>query len=71
MNDQPESERAERDRRTLINLIAAVAILVLTLAAIWLLRALDQSRKLEACLESGRRDCVKIAPIDSGSPASY
>ena len=54
----------ERDRRTLVNLLAAITLLILALAGFWLLRFLDESRKLQACLEAGRRDCgERFAPL--------
>jgi hypothetical protein len=50
--------------RTLINLIAAIFVLALAIAAFWLLKTLDERRKLENCLASGRRDCI---PIDDSA----
>ncbi len=48
----------ERERRTTVNLAAAVVLLALAIAAIWLLRELDEQRKLELCVEAGRKDCL-------------
>ena len=48
----------EDERRATSNLIAAIVLLLLAIAAIWLLRFLDDRRKLQACLEAGRRDCL-------------
>jgi hypothetical protein len=55
---QGENEREERERRTLVNLLAAIALLVVAISAVWLMNYLDQRRKLELCLEAGRRDCL-------------
>ena len=41
------------------NAFAAIAILILAIAAIWLLGFLDDKRKVQACLEAGRRDCLQ------------
>ena len=55
----------EAAHRRMVNLVAAIAILALMAAAFWVIRAMDQSRKAEACLEAGRRDCAKVTQ-DSG-----
>ena len=62
------NEGEARDRRGLVNLIAVIAILLLAIGAVWLLRQIDQSRKIEACLEAGRRDCAKIVQPDASPP---
>ena len=59
MNDDPADEREEREHRVFVNLMAAIAMLVLAIAAIWLLRFMDDRRKIESCLEAGRRDCLQ------------
>jgi hypothetical protein len=55
----PHGPNDEDDRRTLSNLLAAIALLVVAIAGIWLIRTLDARRKLEACAEAGRRDCLE------------
>ena len=52
-------EKEEGQHRTFVNLVAAIAMLVLAIAAIWLLGFLDEKRKIEACAEAGRRDCLQ------------
>jgi hypothetical protein len=54
-----EAERDERERRTFVNLLAAIALLVLAIAGVWLMRFLDERRKMEPCIEAGRRDCLR------------
>ena len=54
-----QDEREEQERRTLINLLAAVVLLALAIAAVWLLRYIDERRKIEACLEAARNDCLR------------
>lgn len=72
MSVEPEpAARQERDHRILVNLVAIVAILLLLIGAVWLMKALDQSRKIEACLEAKRPDCAKLLPTDDSGPPSY
>ena len=58
--EQQDVDKKENEHRTLVNLVAVIAILVLAIGAIWVMRELDQSRKIEQCLEMGRRDCAKL-----------
>jgi hypothetical protein len=59
VSEREGEEKQEREHRTFVNLVAAIAILVLAIAAIWLLGFLDQKRRIQACLEAGRRDCLQ------------
>jgi len=34
-------------------------VLMLAIAAIWLLGFLDEKRKIQACIEAGRPDCLQ------------
>ncbi|MFZ0208196.1 MAG: hypothetical protein WAL59_19175 [Roseiarcus sp.] len=52
-------EQEESEHRTFVNLLAAAAVLMLAIAAIWLLGFLDEKRKIQACIEAGRRDCLQ------------
>ncbi len=54
-----EDEARERQHRTFVNLAGAIAVLLIALAALWLLRFLEDSRKLQDCIEAGRRDCLQ------------
>jgi hypothetical protein len=54
-----DEESDERRHRVFVNLVAAIAVLVLAIAAFWLMKTLDERRKLENCLMSGRRDCLE------------
>ena len=70
MSADPERDgKKEKDHRTLINFVAAIAILLLAIGALWLMRALDQSRKMEQCLEAKRPDCAKLAPAEPEATA--
>jgi hypothetical protein len=57
--DESES-RDERQHRTLVNLVVAVFLLLLAIAIIWVFRSLDDQRRLQNCLNSGRRNCVDL-----------
>ena len=59
MRQEASAETEERQHRAFVNLVAAIAILVLAIAAIWLLNFLDTKRKIQACVEAGRRDCLQ------------
>ena len=52
-----EASEDDNEHRVLVNLLSAIVILALALAGFWLLGFLDGKRKLQACLEAGRRDC--------------
>ena len=55
-------EPEERQHRVFVNLAAAAFLLALAIAVIWVVMALDARRKLENCLNSGRRDCAEVTP---------
>jgi hypothetical protein len=70
IDQMPPPDRAQRDidykHRTTVNLVAAIALLIIALAVVWTFNALDQRRKTERCLASGRRDCVEIDASSRG-----
>ena len=59
MSDDASHEPEDRQHRTFVNLLAAIAVLAIAIGAIWLLGFLDDKRKLQACIEAGRRDCLQ------------
>jgi hypothetical protein len=67
---EPErpADESEDERRVFVNLAAAIAVLVLAIAAFWVMKTLDDRRKLENCLNSGRRDCVELVEPAAGAP---
>ena len=52
-------EQEESEHRTFVNLFAGAVVLMLAIAAIWLLGFLDEKRKIQACIEAGRPDCLQ------------
>jgi hypothetical protein len=55
--DDPQPTEAERRRTNLILLLVAVAVVVV---GVWLVNWMIDQRKLQECLESGRRNCAPI-----------
>ena len=62
-------EQEESQHRTFVNLLAGVAVLILAIAAIWLLGFLDEKRNIQACIEAGRRDCLQRFDPSAGPPS--
>jgi hypothetical protein len=42
------------------NIAALIAIVVLAILGYWAFHAIDQQRKLQKCLDEGRRDCLEL-----------
>ena len=61
MKDDSEG-RDERAHRNFVNLAAAAFLLLLAIAIIWVFKTLDDQRKLQDCLNSGRKNCVEVEP---------
>ncbi len=59
----------ESQHRTFVNLLAGVAVLMLAIASIWLMGFLDEKRKIEACIEAGRRDCLQRFDPSAAPPS--
>ena len=55
-----DEEPEERQHRVFVNLAAAAFLLALAIAVIWVMMSLDARRKLENCLNSGRRNCEEL-----------
>jgi hypothetical protein len=53
-----DDEKAEQERRRRVNLVSAIAVLLLIVGGYWLFNYLQRNAQIEACIESGRRDCL-------------
>ncbi|MCC0000114.1 MAG: hypothetical protein M9883_08595 [Methylobacteriaceae bacterium] len=54
--------------RRLVNLVAAIALLILAIILVVAMNLLDNQRRLQRCLDSGRRDCLAVPtpPVAQG-----
>ena len=66
-------DKAAQAHRTSVNLAAAIAVLLLAIAMVYIFGLLDAQRKLQRCLDSGRRDCISVPqpPKPAGSGALH
>jgi hypothetical protein len=64
--DGLSSDGTDYERRTLINLLAAVFLCLIALAAAYVITTLDRQWKLERCIASGRRDCAPLQVPPNG-----
>jgi len=53
-----DEDRAPRSSRA--NIAAVVAIVVLAALAWWAFAAIDHMRKVQRCLDEGRRNCLDL-----------
>jgi len=54
----PDDDGAPKSNRA--NIAAIVAIVVLAGLAYWAFSAIDHMRKVQRCLDEGRRDCLQV-----------
>ncbi len=54
--------------RRVVNLVGAIALLVLAIIVVVVMNMLDNQRKMQRCVDSGRRDCFAIPtpPVAQG-----
>jgi hypothetical protein len=58
---EPSPEHSVDDGgRKRANLAALIAIVVLALLAYWAFTAIEKERRLQKCLDEGRRNCLEI-----------
>ncbi len=53
----PEDDNSGRRRG---NIAAVIVIVVLALIGYWAFTAIDRQRRLQNCLDEGRRNCLEI-----------
>ena len=64
-----QSEETDYAHRNMVNLVAAIALLVIAIGLVVALNMIDNQRKLQRCVDSGRRDCFAIPtpPVAQGA----
>ena len=57
---EPDESDEESHRRPIGALVGLVVIVLLVLAALWLVRQLHTSASMQDCLASGRTNCAPV-----------
>lgn len=57
---QEQQDRDDYRHRMIVNLVGLGFIVALIVAGIWLANMMAQTRKVQDCIASGRRNCVPI-----------
>jgi len=60
VSERPPEDSGEERGRSRTNVAALIAIVVLALIAYWAFTTIDRQRKLQNCLDEGRRNCLEI-----------
>jgi hypothetical protein len=60
----PDDDRVSEEERRRSNLILLLVAVGVVVVGVWLVNWLVDQRKLQECLESGRRNCVPINTQD-------
>ncbi|HWG07154.1 MAG TPA: hypothetical protein VG271_19295 [Beijerinckiaceae bacterium] len=55
-----DADSIDYQHRNFVNLVAAIALLVVAIGVVWVVKAMVADETLNRCFESGRRDCVSI-----------
>lgn len=58
--DAPGGSPVNYEHRTTVNLMAAIAILLLAAGIYWTFNLISERQKLERCVGQGRRDCFVV-----------
>ena len=67
MSHEPD-DHDDDARRTRANVVAVIAVALIAAGAYWLLKTLDDHRKLMDCVASGRRNCLEQIEPAAGQP---
>ncbi len=54
------NDDTDYQHRNFINLVAVVVLLAIAIGVVWVVKAMEADEALNRCLETGRRDCVRI-----------
>jgi len=50
------------------NIVALVFVIALAIGAYWLVHAIERHSEIQACIASGRRDCIELPHSDPLPP---
>jgi hypothetical protein len=64
-NDARPKPRQDEGRG---NIVALVFVVALAIGAYWLFHALERHGEIQACVASGRRDCIEFPNSGGSSP---
>lgn len=64
MSQPPPEDSGGNGGRSRANVAAVIGIVVLALLAYWAFTAIDKQRRLQKCLDEGRRNCLEIVSPD-------
>ena len=64
------TQETDYSHRATVNLVAAIVILIIAALLVVAMNMIDSQRKLQRCVDSGRRDCfaIQTPPIAQGTP---
>ena len=60
MSQSPGDEDDEQGSRSFANIAGLIAVVVLIALGYWAYSYLDLQRRLQNCLDSGRRNCAQL-----------
>jgi hypothetical protein len=60
----PDDKDEDFESQTFVNVVVLVVAIVLAILAYWAFNALEHSRRLQRCLDSGQRNCVDYVNPD-------
>ncbi len=55
-----ETDTTDYAHRHLVNLVGTIVLLCIALATVWTTKAMQEYETRQACIDSGRRDCVPL-----------
>gem|GEM_PF-2457495 len=57
---RPDADDTDYAHRHLVNLVGTIVLLCIALATVWTTKAMQEYETRQACIDSGRRDCVPL-----------
>jgi hypothetical protein len=58
--DPQRKDETNYQQRNFVNLVTVIVLLVIAIGVVWVVNAMEANETLDRCLETGRRDCVRI-----------